>query len=300
MTDQEIAHRRVDGNRNRRGGTPGAGSHPLGDVGVDITGVEQQREHRVDRLVRLDFIWMHPAKDQEMIILRQMVQCPDYRIETFVSPEKAKNAYQLGISRYPVQQRKLITRSGSPDLPGFVFAEKGQRMIIDVAQSVHISHVPLFAASVHDNRDRLQPLGAAQMGGDTGGQQMRAIVGSAQAYRLAKIEPEQLATESFEVELVCLEYGVERDRKPRSGAGEPGKATKNIAAVAAESAMLELQIDGVELPDFAADLQDVAVGEAAHPGVGRAQQELVQIENRDVECGRQLLFETARISGYPA
>jgi hypothetical protein len=51
----------------------GISFYSLGDTGIDITGVEQRRDHRVDCLMRLDLIRVDAAKDQQVIILRQVV-----------------------------------------------------------------------------------------------------------------------------------------------------------------------------------------------------------------------------------
>ena len=83
--------------------------------------------------------------------------------------------------------------------------------------------------------------------------------------------------------------------KTRCGLDEPAKAARDIPCVAAERAELELQADCVELFDFSTNLLDVPVAEPAQPGVLRAQQILVEIEDGDVEEVGQMVFESLSI-----
>jgi hypothetical protein len=55
------------------GAAPASAFYSLGDTGIDITGVEQRRDHGVDCLMRLDLIRVGAAKNQQMMILREVV-----------------------------------------------------------------------------------------------------------------------------------------------------------------------------------------------------------------------------------
>ena len=54
--------------------------------------------------------------------------------------------------------------------------------------------------------------------------------------------------------------------------------------------MLQLQVDGVEIFDFSANLLNVAVGELAHPAMAAAQKVLVEIEHRHIEDIAELVL----------
>ena len=72
------------------------------------------------------------------------------------------------------------------------------------------------------------------------------------------------------------------------------------AAVAAQRAMFELQVDDVEPPDRAADFLDVPVRELADAAMRAAQQVLVEIEHGDVESIAQLAPQRRGIGGDAA
>jgi hypothetical protein len=74
----------------------------------------------------------------------------------------------------------------------------------------------------------------------------------------------------------------------------------NVATVASQSAVLELQVDGVVFSYRSADVLDMTVPEFPDSAVSAAQQILVQVENRDIEDLVQLFFQAARVGGYPA
>src|SRR5271165_1780291 len=69
-----------------------------------------------------------------------------------------------------------------------------------------------------------------------------------------------------------VEHCVEGYRQLRRGAHNPIEAAKNLAGGATQSAMLELQIDRIEIFKLAADLLDMTIGKAAHAAVRGAQQ----------------------------
>ena len=64
--------------------------------------------------------------------------------------------------------------------------------------------------------------------------------------------------------------------------------------------MFELQIDGVEPPDLAADFLDVPVCELADAAMRVAQQVRVEIEHRDVEGIAQLSPQRRGVGGDAA
>ena len=74
----------------------------------------------------------------------------------------------------------------------------------------------------------------------------------------------------------------------------------NVAAVSAQCAMLELQIDRLVVSYFTAYVQNVPVAEFSDAAMRAAQQILIQIEYRNLENIIQLLLQTTRISRDPA
>ena len=90
------------------------------------------------------------------------------------------------------------------------------------------------------------------------------------------------------------------DREPCCCPDDPAKPSVNIAAGTAQSAVLQLQIDGIELADFSADFSNMAVAEPAYATMPAAQQILVQIENAHVEDVAELPFEASRIGSDAA
>src|SRR5713101_6405931 len=68
-------------------------------------------------------------------------------------------------------------------------------------------------------------------------------------------------------------------RQARRRLGDPAEPPVDVAAVAAQSAMFELQVDDVEPPDRVADFFDVPVCQFANAAMRAAQQVLVEIEH---------------------
>src|SRR6266851_10003551 len=97
---------------------------PLGDARIDIAGVEQGGDDRIDRLVRTDFVWMDAAKNQQMIFFRQVVERPDYGIEPLVATKKAKDPDQLAALRHRPEHGEFLRRCGAADFLCFGGAEK--------------------------------------------------------------------------------------------------------------------------------------------------------------------------------
>ena len=83
---------------------------PLGDIGVDIAGLERSRHDRVDRLVRPDLVGVDPTENQQMVVVRQMVQGADHGLQSFVAPDKTEHANQPGVPRHGVENRKTTAR----------------------------------------------------------------------------------------------------------------------------------------------------------------------------------------------
>jgi len=74
----------------------------------------------------------------------------------------------------------------------------------------------------------------------------------------------------------------------------------DVVAVATQGAVLELQIDGVKLPDLTANVENVPVTEFSDAAMRAAQQVLVEVEYCDFEDIAELLFQTAGVRRNPA
>ena len=81
---------------------------PLGDARIDIAGVEQRGDDRVDRLVPPDFVGVNAAENQQMVFLGQVVERPDDGIEPLVAAEEAKDPDQLAVRRHRIEDRKFL------------------------------------------------------------------------------------------------------------------------------------------------------------------------------------------------
>ena len=162
MFEQNIAHRPLDGDRYRRRAVSQVCPGAFGNAGVDEPGIEQRRQHRIDLLVRLDFVGVNPAKNQQMILFRQVVQRANDRIEPLVAPEKAEHADQFAVVWRLIEDRKPVAGRGAAHFAGVGEAEKRQRMVIDVAHAVDVFHVDVIAAGVDDHRYGLEALGTAK------------------------------------------------------------------------------------------------------------------------------------------
>ena len=125
--------------------------------------------------MRPDFVGVDAAENQQMVILGQVVQGPDRGIEPLVAPEKAKDADQPAVLRHLVEDGKPGARGAAANVVGLVVVEKRQRMIEDIAHTVHETYLGQIAAGVNDRLDhRLEGLRPAQPAGDPGRQQMSA------------------------------------------------------------------------------------------------------------------------------
>ena len=100
MLDQQVAHRPVDSKGDA--GCPRIRPRSFDDTRIDITGVEQGRNDRVDRLVLPDLVRVNAAENQQMVFPGQVVQCPDHSVKTLVSTEKPKHADQPALYRHSV------------------------------------------------------------------------------------------------------------------------------------------------------------------------------------------------------
>src|SRR5215831_19444161 len=74
----------------------------------------------------------------------------------------------------------------------------------------------------------------------------------------------------------------------------------DVVTVATQRAVLELQIDGVKLPDLTANVENVPVTEFSDAAMRAAQQVLVEVEYCDFEDIAELLFQTAGVRRNPA
>src|SRR5690242_9784661 len=74
----------------------------------------------------------------------------------------------------------------------------------------------------------------------------------------------------------------------------------DVTTAAAQGAVLQLQIDAVEVSDLSADVLDVPVPEPSDAAMGAAQQILVEIEYSDLEAVAELPFQTAGVGGNAA
>ena len=92
---------------------------------------------------------------------------------------------------------------------------------------------------------------------------------------------------------------MEGHRKPRRRPQDPRKSPMNVVAVAAQRTMLELQIDGVKLPDLATDIENVPVTEFSDAAMRAAQQVLIEVEHRDFENIIKLFLQTAGVRRNP-
>ena len=81
-------------------------------------------------MVELDFIWMDPAENQQMIIFRQVMQCLDDGIESLVAAEKAEDPDQLAPARDVIEHRKFLPGCRAPNIRHFGGRQKRQGMVI--------------------------------------------------------------------------------------------------------------------------------------------------------------------------
>jgi hypothetical protein len=173
-------------------------------------------------------------------------------------------------------------------------------MVVYISHAVRELHMTKVTAGVHDQGDRLEPLRASKPAGQSRGQKVLAVVLRPHCNGLGEIALQEFSEVLPIIEGFALEYGVEGHRKPRCRSQDPGKPPMNIVAVATQRAMLELQINGIKLPDLAANIENVPVAEFFHAAMRAAQQVLVEIEYSYFENIIKLLFQTAGVRRNPA
>jgi len=117
----------------------------------------------MDRPPAGDLIRMNPAEDQQMVVFRQMMQCPDRRPKALVLVQKAEYPDQYGVFRKAGQVRKMRPASAGASLLDIAHAKKRQRMIEDIIEAVEIFGVVEVAAVMHNDAHLLAPLQASQM-----------------------------------------------------------------------------------------------------------------------------------------
>src|SRR6516164_7843224 len=101
---------------------------------------------------------------------------------------------------------------------------------------MNVFHVRAVVAGMNDGRDRLEPLGAAQLPSNPGRQQVRSVVTPAEFDSLREIEPEELLETAQIVESVRQEYRVKRHRYPRRSPHDPAKPPIDGAATITQRA----------------------------------------------------------------
>ena len=122
MRAQELAQAAI-GRKNECGRALCArGADPVVQRRLDIGVVEQSRDIRVDRAMRGDLVRVDAAKEQQMMIIRQMMQRLDRGSEAFVFVQEAKHADQHRVGRQRVEHR--LEASSAPFAPPSLFAKE--------------------------------------------------------------------------------------------------------------------------------------------------------------------------------
>ncbi len=173
-------------------------------------------------------------------------------------------------------------------------------MVEDKPDAIEARRVIAVAAIVDDRAHLLLALHAAQLAGDPVGQQTRSIEVRLQAGGGLELARRQRLHKTGNVEMRRHQEGVEGHRQSRRRRGEPAEPPVDVAAMAAQRAMFELQVDDVEPPDRVADFLDVPVCQLANAAMRAAQQVLVEIEHGDVEGIAQLAPQRSGVGGDAA
>jgi len=113
----------------------------------------------------LYFIRVDPTEDQQMMVLGQVMQCPNDGVEPLVAAEKSENPDQSACGRDAIEHRKFFSRRGASDVRHLGGRQKRQRMVVYMPHAMREFHMPKVAAGVHDHGHRLEALGASKPAG---------------------------------------------------------------------------------------------------------------------------------------
>ncbi len=128
-------------------------------------------------------MWVNAAKDQQMMVVRQVVQRLNGRPDPLVFVEKAKNPDQHGVGRQIVEHRKSLARGAAADGIDLGRPEKGQRVVEDMPDAIEAVCVVEVPTVVNDRADLLLALCATQLAGYSDGQETRPMKIRLQAHR---------------------------------------------------------------------------------------------------------------------
>src|SRR5205814_7671681 len=167
-------------------------------------------------------------------------------------------------------------------------------------QTVEVFGVIEIAPVMDERADLLQLLTSAQSASDAAGQKSMSAISRVTLFGCSPPQAQQRLDEALGIKARRCQQGMERHRQTRCRCCKPAETTVDVDCALTESAVFELQIDGIEAGDFFADVLDVFVSQFADTAMRAAQQVLVEVERGYVECLAELPAERRGIRGHPA
>ena len=172
---QQLAQALVGGHHQRRSIVLCADrAHPVVKRCIHVGMVEQRRDIGVSRLVGHDLVRVNAAEDQQVMVVRQVLQRLNGRSDTLVFVEKAKNPDQDRVGWQLGEHRKAAPRGAAADGLGLGSPEKGQRVVENLLDAIEVPCVVEISTVVNDRAHLLLALCPAQLAGYSVGQETRS------------------------------------------------------------------------------------------------------------------------------
>ena len=157
---------------------------------VDKAMLEQLADIRVPLLPRGDLLRMDAAKDQQMMVFRQMLQRLNGGSDAFVFVDETENPDQHRVGRQRVEHRKLAARGAAAQRLDLVQRQIGERVIEHVSDAVEVADIVAITPVMDDRADLLVALNPPELPRDAV-RQADAPGGSSACMLRRRLEPER-------------------------------------------------------------------------------------------------------------